>query len=128
MTEYVVCLDLADHREHKIHRTSCHWYLRNQDQMRSGAVSTTTRWQGPYLSEQEANRMTHVTRVCLDCNPLPKEDPPRRGVVITDVDVPFSRIMAIVFQWGLAIFIWYLVVAVITISLIALLWSSVNNS
>ena len=135
MTEYVVYMDLADHREHKIHLTSCRWYLRKLDQMKAGVETPTTRWYGPYSSEQEAKLKTHVARTCRDCIPPTSEDPPRsdvrsdvRDVVVKDIDIPFLRIMEIVFQWGLAIFIWYLVAVVIAaIVFIILLRQFVNN-
>ena len=136
MMEYVVCLDLKDHRRHRIHKTSCRLYVGYLDDMKAGVVSTTTRWQGPYSSEEEANRRTHVTRVCLECNPLPSVpsvpnvpngDTPRRGVVITDIDIPFSRIMVIVLQWGLASLIWYVVLAVVTVVIVVLLWNPATN-
>ena len=134
MTEYVVYLDRTDHREHKIHLTTCPWYLRHLDQTKAGNITTTTIWKGPYRTEYEAKQATQVTRFCQDCALFPTAippsdaDTPQRGVVVTDIDVPFPRIMIIVFQWGLAIFVWYLIAVLITVLIMFLLWSSIMDN
>ena len=115
MAEYVVYMDLADHREHKVHLATCSSYLRHLDLAKAGTVTATTRWYGPFASEREANLKTHVTRICNYCIALNVEesDQQSRDVVVTDINIPFTRILEIVFQWGFAISIWYLVISVI---------------
>ena len=130
VTEFIVSMDLKDHRGHRIHRTSCRWYLRHLDDMKSGILSPTTSWHGPYPSEEEARQNTHVNRVCLECSPLtnaPSEEISQRGVVVTDIDIPFSRIMAIVFQWALASLIWYVILAVITVVIVMMILSPTSS-